>query len=92
VIFKTRIFGTGSKLSGWVGLFPDLPFTGLRRKLFACGLKFRVVMSGTYFAKPRQVIRAQVGLKMTREGVEGSEGIRTNGLRNLPLLRETISA
>ena len=40
------------KLSGWVGLFPDLPFTGLRRKLFAGGLKFRVLMSGTFFAKP----------------------------------------
>jgi len=40
------------KLSGWVGLFPDPPFTGLCRKLFAGGLKFWVVGSGTFFAKP----------------------------------------
>jgi len=42
------------KLSGWVGLFPDPPFTGLRRKLFSGGLKFWVVGSGTFFAKPRK--------------------------------------
>ena len=62
------------KLSGWVGLFPDPPFTGLCRKLFAGGLKFWVV--GQEHFSPDQANRTHVGLKMSREGVEGSERIR----------------